>query len=128
MPPLPSSSSRTRSRALFPSSSRDAVVLALRAAGCVFAEDEAELILEAARTPDELTAMVERRAAGRPLEVVVGWADFHGRRVIVEPGVFVPRRRTEFLVDRALAHAPHARVVVDLCCGTGAVGAALAAR
>ncbi|MEU0059792.1 putative protein N(5)-glutamine methyltransferase [Streptomyces sp. NPDC006334] len=128
MPPLPSSSSRTRSRAPFPSSSRDAVVLALRAAGCVFAEDEAELILEAARTPDELTAMVERRAAGHPLEVVVGWAEFHGRRVIVEPGVFVPRRRTEFLVDRALAHAPHARVVVDLCCGTGAVGAALAAR
>ncbi|MER5375624.1 putative protein N(5)-glutamine methyltransferase [Streptomyces sp. NPDC002553] len=132
MPPLPSPSSRTRSRSPFPapspSSSRDAVVLALRAAGCVFAEDEAELILDAARTPDELTAMVERRAAGHPLEVVVGWAEFHGRRVIVEPGVFVPRRRTEFLVDRALALAPHARVVVDLCCGTGAVGAALAAR
>ncbi len=42
------------------------------------------------------------------------------------PGVFVPRRRTEFLVAQALAHAPGARLVVDLCCGTGAVGAALA--
>ncbi|MFF4116492.1 putative protein N(5)-glutamine methyltransferase [Streptomyces sp. NPDC001714] len=104
-----------------------AVVSALRAAGCVFAEDEAELILATARTPDELAAMVDRRAAGRPLEHVLGWAEFHGLRVLVEPGVFVPRRRTEFLVDQALAQAPGASVVVDLCCGSGAVGAALAA-
>ncbi|MER7837644.1 putative protein N(5)-glutamine methyltransferase [Streptomyces sp. NPDC096040] len=104
-----------------------AVVSALRAAGCVFAEDEAELILATARTPDELAAMVDRRAAGQPLEHVVGWAGFHGLRVLVEPGVFVPRRRTEFLVGEALAEAPDASVVVDLCCGSGAVGAALAA-
>ncbi|MEV1069037.1 putative protein N(5)-glutamine methyltransferase [Streptomyces sp. NPDC050263] len=117
MPPLSSSS---------PFSS-DAHVAALRAAGCVFAEDEAELIRTAARTPDEAVAMVERRASGLPLEHVVGWAEFHGLRITVEPGVFVPRRRTEFLVDEALAAAPHACVVVDLCCGSGAVGAALAA-
>ncbi|MGW3956292.1 putative protein N(5)-glutamine methyltransferase [Streptomyces sp. NPDC004752] len=104
-----------------------AVVAVLRAAGCVFAEDEAELILGTARTPDELTAMVDRRAAGLPLEHVLGWAEFHGLRITVEPGVFVPRRRTEFLVDQALARSPGARVVVDLCCGSGAVGAALAA-
>ncbi|MFF3335164.1 putative protein N(5)-glutamine methyltransferase [Streptomyces sp. NPDC002888] len=112
---------------LSPAPSRDSVVAALRAAGCVFAEDETELILTTARTPDELAAMVERRVAGLPLEHVLGWAEFHGLRVHVEAGVFVPRRRTEFLVDQALARAPHARVVVDLCCGSGAVGAALAA-
>jgi release factor glutamine methyltransferase len=105
-----------------------AVVSALRAAGCVFAEDEAELILATARTPREVASMVERRTGGLPLEHVLGWAEFHGLRVAVEPGVFVPRRRTEFLVDRALAQAPDARVVVDLCCGSGALGAALAAR
>ncbi|MFJ9348132.1 putative protein N(5)-glutamine methyltransferase [Streptomyces sp. NPDC101237] len=104
-----------------------AVVLALRAAGCVFAEDEADLILATARTPGELAGMVDRRSAGHPLEHVLGWAGFHGLRVLVEPGVFVPRRRTEFLVDQALAQAPDATVVVDLCCGSGAVGAALAA-
>jgi release factor glutamine methyltransferase len=103
------------------------VVTTLRAAGCVFAEDEAELILAAARTPAEVAAMVDRRVAGEPLELVVGWAGFHGLRITVEPGVFVPRRRTEFLVDQALALAPGARLVVDLCCGSGAVGAALAA-
>ncbi|MEU0005632.1 putative protein N(5)-glutamine methyltransferase [Streptomyces sp. NPDC006314] len=104
-----------------------AVVSTLRAAGCVFAEDEAELMLTTARSPEELTSMVDRRVAGLPLEQVLGWARFHGLRITVEPGVFVPRRRTEFLVDQALATAPEASVVVDLCCGSGALGAALAA-
>ncbi|MEU1007520.1 putative protein N(5)-glutamine methyltransferase [Streptomyces sp. NPDC005890] len=107
--------------------SPSATVSALRAAGCVFAEDEAELILATARTPEEAARMVDRRAAGLPLEQVLGWAGFHGLRVTVEPGVFVPRRRTEFLVDQALAAVPDATVVVDLCCGSGALGAALAA-
>ncbi|WP_030804084.1 putative protein N(5)-glutamine methyltransferase [Streptomyces sp. NRRL F-2799] len=102
------------------------LVAALRAAGCVFAEDEARLILATARTAEEATAMAETRASGLPLEHVLGWADFHGLRITVGPGVFVPRRRTEFLVDQALAQAPDARVVVDLCCGSGALGAALA--
>ncbi|MFI7352276.1 putative protein N(5)-glutamine methyltransferase [Streptomyces sp. NPDC049936] len=107
--------------------SRDSVVAALRTAGCVFAEDEAALLMAAARTAGELTALIDRRVSGLPLELVLGWAEFRGLRVAVAPGVFVPRRRTEFLVDEALAHAPHASVVVDLCCGSGAVGAALAA-
>jgi release factor glutamine methyltransferase len=105
----------------------DSVVAALRSAGCVFAEDEAELILSTAGTPDEVAAMVDRRVSGLPLEHVLGWAGFHGLRIVVEPGVFVPRRRTEFLVDQAVALASGASLVVDLCCGSGAVGAALAA-
>ncbi|GAA3880239.1 putative protein N(5)-glutamine methyltransferase [Streptomyces lacrimifluminis] len=108
-------------------SSPVSVVAALRAAGCVFAEDEARLILSAAPGPEELAAMVTRRASGLPLEHVLGWAEFSGLRIAVEHGVFVPRRRTEFLVSEALAQAPDASVVVDLCCGSGAVGAALAA-
>ncbi|MEU9606938.1 putative protein N(5)-glutamine methyltransferase [Streptomyces sp. NPDC048057] len=106
----------------------EAVVARLRAAGCVFAEDEARLLLAAAdRRPDRLTALVERRVAGLPLEHVLGWADFCGLRVEVDPGVFVPRRRTEFLVRHALVPARPGAVVVDLCCGSGALGAALAA-
>jgi release factor glutamine methyltransferase len=46
---------------------------------------------------------------------------------VVAPGVFVPRRRTEFLVRQAVDLAPPRAVVVDLCCGSGAVGAALVA-
>ncbi|THA60252.1 putative protein N(5)-glutamine methyltransferase [Streptomyces sp. A0958] len=103
------------------------LVAALRAAGCVFAEDEAGLIAATAAGPAELTAMVERRAAGHPLEHVLGWAEFNGLRIAVDPGVFVPRRRTEFLIRQAVALAPEPAVVVDLCCGSGALGAALAA-
>jgi release factor glutamine methyltransferase len=104
-----------------------AVVTRLRTAGCVFAEDEARLLISTARTPDHLTAMVDRRVVGLPLEHVLGWAEFRGLRIAVDPGVFVPRRRTEFLVAQAVALAPPRAVVVDLCCGSGALGAAVAA-
>jgi len=107
--------------------SRSAIVTRLRSAGCVFAEEEAELLISAAATPAQLTDMVDRRASGLPLEQVVGWADFCGLRMAVDRGVFVPRRRTEFLVRQAIALAPPRPVIVDLCCGSGAVGAALAA-
>src|SRR6201995_3950610 len=104
-----------------------AIVTRLRAAGCVFAEDEARLLIAAARTPAELDVMVGQRVAGLPLEQVLGWAEFCGLRITVTPGVFVPRRRTEFLVREAVALARPGAVIVDLCCGAGAIGAALAA-
>jgi len=104
-----------------------AIITRLRAAGCVFAEDEARMLMSTARTHAELAVMVDRRAEGQPLEHVLGWADFCGLRIAVDPGVFVPRRRTEFLVRRAVAIAPPRPVIVDLCCGSGAVGAAIAA-
>jgi len=133
------------------------VVTRLRAAGCVFAEDEARLLLSTARTPSELATMLDRRISGLPLEHVLGWAEFCGLRIAVDSGVFVPRRRTELLVHQAVAltcrtaapadrlgplpaalspasrgplgggAACRPRVVVDLCCGSGAVGAALVA-
>jgi len=105
----------------------DLVVSRLRAAGCVFAEDEARLLVDAAGTPADLAALVDRRVAGLPLEHVLGWAAFLDLRIAVDPGVFVPRRRTEFLATRAIDLASPGAVVVDLCCGTGAVGAAIAA-
>lgn len=71
--------------------------------------------------------MVDHRVAGLPLEHVIGWAEFCGLKIAVDPGVFVPRHRTEFLVRQATALAQSGGVVVDLCCGSGAVGTALAA-
>lgn len=117
-----------------------ALVTRLRAAGCVFAEDEAALLVAEAADDAGLVAMTARRVAGEPLEQVVGWAEFRGLRIAVEPGVFVPRARTGLLVREAVRALPDgpapapgdgtgARpVVVDLCCGTGAVGLAVAAE
>jgi release factor glutamine methyltransferase len=121
----------------------DEIAGRLRAAGCVFAEEEARLLVAAAASPAELAAMVGQRAGGMPLEHVVGWAEFCGLHIAVGPGVFVPRRRTEYLVGLAAAWGQAAGrqadeeqagkeragrlVIVDLCCGTGALGVALAA-
>lgn len=105
-----------------------AVAARLRAAGCVWAEDEAAVLCAEAPDRAALEVLVGRRVAGEPLEQVVGWAAFAGLRIAVAPGVFVPRARTQALVRRAvrlLAGAPHP-TVVDLCCGTGAVGLAVA--
>lgn len=114
-----------------PTATETEIVTRLRTAGCVFAEDEAALLLETGAEGGELEVLVERRVAGEPLEQVLGWAEFAGRRIRVLPGVFVPRRRTEFLAAEAAGFArragrEHPPVVVDLCCGAGAIGAAIA--
>ncbi|POH63787.1 MULTISPECIES: putative protein N(5)-glutamine methyltransferase [Cryobacterium] len=103
------------------------VIERLRAAGCVFAEDEARLLTAAAGTPAELEQLLGLRESGLPLEQVLGWVEFCGLRIIVRPGVFVPRRRTGLLVRRAARLLRPGSVAVDMCCGTGAVGAALLA-
>ncbi|SCE65790.1 putative protein N(5)-glutamine methyltransferase [Micromonospora mirobrigensis] len=105
---------------------RPALVRRLRAAGCVFAEDEAELLIAAADSPVALAALADRRIAGEPLEHLLGWAEFDGLRVAVDPGVFVPRRRTALLVRAAAQRAAPDPAMVELCCGTGAATLALA--
>lgn len=103
----------------------------LRAAGCVFAEDEARELVGAASGRDELETMVRRRVRGEPLEQVVGRVRFAGLVLRVAPGVFVPRQRTAFLAAeaaRAASGSGSAPVVVDLCCGVGAVAAVVRAR
>ncbi|WP_425464618.1 methyltransferase [Nocardia yunnanensis] len=83
----------------------DTLIARLRAAGCVFAEDEAALLQAAATDPAHLESLVAQRIAGFPLEHLLGWTEFRGLRVAVAPGVFVPRQRTAFLVEQAIALA-----------------------
>ncbi|MBT8160506.1 MULTISPECIES: putative protein N(5)-glutamine methyltransferase [Arthrobacter] len=109
------------------SANANAITARLRSAGCVFAEDESRLLIAASGTSEELEQLVEQRVSGLPLEQLLGWAEFCGLRIVLDPGVFVPRRRTEYLVQQAARLARPTAVVVDLCCGSGAVGAALAA-
>ncbi|MEV0954135.1 putative protein N(5)-glutamine methyltransferase [Promicromonospora sp. NPDC050249] len=111
----------------------DELVARLRAAGCVFAEDEARIITEAADGDvARLEELAAARVGGLPLEHLVGWAELDGRRWLVAPGVFVPRQRSELLVREAAARAADAGsgpvLLVDLCCGCGALGGAVAAR
>lgn len=108
----------------------------LRAAGCVYAEEEARILTEAAHSTDELCSLLDRRAAGAPLEYIVGWAEFCGLRITLCRGVFVPRRRTEFLAECAVQAVRKATAadglrrvkVLDICCGSGAIGLAVATQ
>jgi release factor glutamine methyltransferase len=107
-----------------------ATVSRLRAAGRVYAEEEAALLLAA---DGDLDALVGRRTGGEPLEWVLGCADFRdeagdGVRVAVHPGVFVPRGRTIELALVAEELLAEDGVLLELCCGSGAVSAFLHAR
>ena len=122
-----SQSARRTTELLLPEApDRAALVTRLRLAGCVFAEDEANVLLSTADSPSQLEHMVRQRVSGAPLEQIVGWAEFAGLRIAVEPGVFVPRRRTELLLRHALQLATPRPVVVELCCGSAALSRAFA--
>ncbi|ROR96061.1 release factor glutamine methyltransferase [Salana multivorans] len=102
------------------------LVARLRAAGCVFAEDEARLLGELPEAGGAREAAVRRRVAGERLEHVLGWAELSGVRIAVTPGVFVPRRRTEALVAVARRLLAPGGVLLEVCCGSGAIARVLA--
>lgn len=92
----------------------------------MFAEDEAALLLRTGLRGRWLDPLVSRRIDGEPLETVLGWVAFAERRLVVRPGVFVPRRRTQLLARSAVAHTHPGSVLLELCCGVGPVAATVA--
>jgi release factor glutamine methyltransferase len=73
--------------------------------------------------------LAARRAAGEPLQYVLGHWPFRGLDLLVDGRALIPRPETELLVGLALAQV-RARsdgvVVCDLGCGTGAIALSLA--
>jgi release factor glutamine methyltransferase len=82
-------------------------------------------------TPDALDRSVARRLSGEPLQYVLGHWPFRGLDLIVDPRVLIPRPETEQLVDVALRAVSQQTAgvteiaVLDLGCGSGAIGLAL---
>lgn len=77
---------------------------------------------------DAIGQLVARRAMRVPLQHLTGWVSMGGVDLAVGPGVFIPRPETELLLAWALeriAGVPKP-VVVDLCCGSGALALAVA--
>ena len=72
--------------------------------------------------------MLRRRLAGEPVAYITGIWQFYGLTMFVTPDVLIPRMDTELLVTKALElvdHKADARIL-DLCCGSGCIGCALA--
>ena len=92
----------------------------LRDAGLYVADDAFE---------NRLKDMIRRRLEGEPVAYITGQWEFHGLPLLITGDVLIPRDDTEVLVDAALdvirAKGPDTRVL-DLCCGSGCIGLALA--
>ena len=73
--------------------------------------------------PAELSEALDRLLACEPLQYVVGFQEFYGRRFIVRPGVLIPRPETEILVREACIKALEIEEprVLDLCTGSGCI-------
>ncbi len=77
----------------------------------------------------ELEEELGRLAAGEPIQYVLGYADFCGRRFRVTPAVLIPRPETELLVSESVSELlSRGRVcrVLDLCTGSGCIAWSLA--
>lgn len=91
--------------------------------------DRPGLLVYGTEQADNAPALLEaahRRAAGEPLQYLVGKWGFLDLDLAVGPGVLCPRAETELLVRTAAAQLPPSAVVLDLCAGTGAVGLGVA--
>lgn len=74
-----------------------------------------------------LRNMVKRRAAGEPLQYILGEAAFHSRTFLVRPGVLIPRPETELLVEEALRRTQALRCL-DVGTGCGCIAITVAAE
>ncbi|MDP8241158.1 MAG: peptide chain release factor N(5)-glutamine methyltransferase [Candidatus Hatepunaea meridiana] len=80
------------------------------------------------RQMEHFQSLLTRREAGEPVQYIVGWAPFYGRKFHIGKGVFIPRFETELLVERLLENifmdkgAKQPVEILDLCCGSGVIG------
>lgn len=101
----------------------------LAAGGCVAPEEEAADLREAAAgNHDVIESLLAKRLSGLPLAWVTGFIDFGGVRLTIDEGVYVPRHETVMVAERAAELLPERGSAVDLCTGSGAVAALIAAR
>ncbi len=80
---------------------------------------------------EAMDAMVRRRLQGEPVAYITGLWEFHGLPLFITPDVLIPRDDTEVLADQAIAFARDAEReirMLDLCCGSGCIGLAVASE
>ncbi|MFL0355422.1 peptide chain release factor N(5)-glutamine methyltransferase [Erythrobacter sp. GH1-10] len=71
--------------------------------------------------PETFDTLVVRRQRHEPIAYITGRQEFYGRDFAVGPGILIPRGDSETLIEAAIEIAPHARSVLDLGTGSGAL-------
>jgi release factor glutamine methyltransferase len=102
-----------------------AVASRLGQGGFIEPELEAAELIRAASPRSPLSELLARRLSGEPLEWITGSVVFAGHRLLIDPGVYVPRPQTEEMAKRAALFLEPGRRATDLCTGSGAVAAHL---
>jgi len=75
---------------------------------------------------EPLRAWIKRLSLGEPLEYILGLVEFYGCQIQVDPRVLIPRPETEILVDYIVKKVrKEAKILWDLCTGSGAIGISL---
>ena len=77
----------------------------------------------------KLQPMIERRLKGEPMAYITGEWEFYGIPILVDSSTLIPRMDTELMVDLALKAVKGKKMdarVLDLCCGSGCIGCAIA--
>ncbi|MCR4828310.1 MAG: peptide chain release factor N(5)-glutamine methyltransferase [Bacteroidales bacterium] len=64
----------------------------------------------------------------RPIQHIVGWADFCGLRIKVTPDTLIPRPETEEIVEWIIKNKTNRQHIIDLCTGSGCIAIALKQR
>ena len=78
---------------------------------------------------ERVKALTERRLAGEPVAYLTGAWEFYGLPLTITPDVLIPRVDTEVLVQTALEQLVGRKMdarILDLCCGSGCIGCAMA--
>lgn len=80
------------------------------------------------RNKNKFLELIKKREEKMPIKYILGETEFMGLDLYVEKGVLIPRGDTEVLVEEVLELIPKESnvKVCDLCCGSGAIGIALA--
>lgn len=94
----------------------------------LFAQQEAEVAPQQEQALDEI---IQRRLKREPLAYILGYKEFYGVNLLVNPSVLIPRPETESLVEHALFMALMGMesadlVIADVGTGTGAIAVNLA--
>ena len=110
----------------------EAEILVAAAAGIPRSRLYLEKDREAGDLAGTLRAWIGRRAAGEPVQYILGAWDFHGREFLLTRDTLIPRPETEGLVERVIdAWRKEGReegTFLDIGTGSGAIAVTLAAE